>query len=126
MGVAGYRISRGLPEGLRVELSASVEFARAFPLGSLVQFRIEIERELRSLLTAQGSNPRRAGITPALVELQQLGIAPDSIEKFRMALAVFNRTAHGVEVDADAATDALAIGAAFLAELQRLASEGPS
>ena len=49
MGVAEYRLSAALPEPLRAELPTEAEFAREFPLMSLVKLRIEIEQELRAL-----------------------------------------------------------------------------
>ncbi len=46
MGVAEYRLSAALPEVLKSELPTVAEFAREFPLMSLVKLRIEIEQEL--------------------------------------------------------------------------------
>ena len=50
MGVAEYRLSAALPEPFRAELPTEAEFAREFPLMSLVKLRIEIEQELRGLI----------------------------------------------------------------------------
>ncbi|NLS07864.1 DUF1016 domain-containing protein [Rhizobium sp. P32RR-XVIII] len=53
MGVAEYRLSAALPDPLQAELPTEAEFPREFPLMALVKLRIEVEREIRSLVANQ-------------------------------------------------------------------------
>ena len=69
MGVAGYQLSKGLPEKLRAELPTVEEFSKDFPLLSVVKVRIDIERTARTLLERHGLNaqrPRSSAVVPAL------------------------------------------------------------
>src|SRR3712207_3833634 len=75
MGVAEYRLSAALPEPLRAELPTVAEFAREFPLMSLVKLRIEIERELRTVAEEHGLLERLLPIGAALAELERSGRA---------------------------------------------------
>jgi hypothetical protein len=47
MGVAQYKVPPSLPSRLQQELPTIEEFRREFPLMSVIQPRIEIERALR-------------------------------------------------------------------------------
>lgn len=105
MGVAEYRLSGALPEPLQADLPTAAEFAREFPLLSLVELRIEVERELRSATPGRGTAERASTIAAGLAELRRLGLAPPSTDRFRAALETLNRAAHGLEVDKDAATE---------------------
>ena len=122
MGVAEYRLSQALPEPLQSELPTVAEFAREFPLMALVKLRIEIEREIRSAIGDRGTTGRPLAITASLAELERLGLAPASTDRFRSALQTLNRAAHGLEVEQDAATEAAAIAATFLDELREVRS----
>jgi len=118
MGVAQYRLSPTLPDQLKRDLPTIEDLAREFPAMSVVKLRIEIERALRDFTAAHGlpSDPP-VGIVPTLSELKARGIAPPSTDRFREALRVMNEAAHGYDVDAAAAEQAVRIGAEFLAEL---------
>lgn len=118
MGVAEYRLSAALPEGLQTELPTVAEFAREFPLMSLVKLRIEIERELRCLVD-NGVSSRPLSIEPMVAELQRTGQLPADFPAFRPAIDAMNRAAHGYDIDPIAAEDAAELGAALLAELRR-------
>lgn len=122
MGVAEYRLSDALPEKLRAELPTVAEFTRELPLLSLVQLRIEIERELRLALEAQGIATTGLSLMDALDECGRVKLAPASTNRLRSALAVLNRAAHGTGVAPQAAQDAVDAGTAFLADLRRLAT----
>jgi hypothetical protein len=122
MGVAEYRLSAALPEPLRGELPTVAEFAREFPLMSLVKLRIEVERELRALTDHDKSG--HPNIMVSLSELTRLGFAPTNTDFFRSALRTLNRAAHGLEVGEDEAAEASAVAAAFLAELREIRSRG--
>ncbi len=124
MGVAEYRLSTALPERLQAELPTVAEFAREFPLMSLVKLRIEIERELRSMLEESGPNERPLSIGTALAELSRSGSTPPSTKRFEAALRTLNQAAHGVDVSDAAATEAAEVAAAFLAELRAIRSGG--
>jgi hypothetical protein len=121
MGVAEYRLSDALPEPLRGELPTVAEFAREFPLMSLVKLRIEIERELRSILGAQGGATTGIGIGTIVEELAYLGMVPASAGRFRTALDILNRAAHGYDISREAALDAAEAAEIVLAELRRIA-----
>jgi predicted nuclease of restriction endonuclease-like (RecB) superfamily len=120
MGIAEYRLSAALPEPLQAELPTVAEFAREFPLMSLVKLRIEIEREIRLLLKSQTVTERPHPIGSMLVELQRLGLAPQSVDRFRAALHTMGRAAYGVEVAEADASRATEIATAFLAELRAI------
>jgi predicted nuclease of restriction endonuclease-like (RecB) superfamily len=122
MGIAEYRLSEALPETLQAELPTADEFAREFPLIELVKLRMEIERELQSLLAAQGATLTKLGISPGLEQLKSLGLAPPNTDQFRASLNALNRAAHGSELSADAAQEAADAGAAFLVELRKLSA----
>jgi predicted nuclease of restriction endonuclease-like (RecB) superfamily len=118
MGVAQYRLSPALPARFQHELPTVEEFAREFPMMTVVKLRIEIERSLRDLAAANGiSGTRPMGIGPMLRDLQQRGIAPASTELFLQALRVMNEASHGIDVDSAAAQHAVGVGSLFLAEL---------
>jgi predicted nuclease of restriction endonuclease-like (RecB) superfamily len=124
MGVAEYRLSAALPEPLQAELPTVAEFAREFPLMSLVKLRIEVERELRAMIDDRGTTERPLTIMASLTELARLGLAPASADRFRSALQTLNRAAHGLEVSEEAATEASTIAATFLADLRDIRSRG--
>jgi predicted nuclease of restriction endonuclease-like (RecB) superfamily len=118
MGVAEYRLSTALPESLQAELPTVAEFAREFPLMSLVKLRIEIERELRRLIN-YGTSSRPLSIGPTVEELQRTGQLRMDFPAFRPAIDAMNRAAHGYDIDPIAAGEAAELGAALLAELRR-------
>ncbi|WP_354259637.1 PDDEXK nuclease domain-containing protein [Bradyrhizobium sp. F1.13.3] len=121
MGVAQYQLSHALPPQLARDLPTVEEFAREFPLMSVVKLRIEIERALRDLAVAKGVTANRpVGIMNMLRDLQRHGIAPASTQEMLRALRVMNEASHGVDVDADAAKQAVNIGTVFLAELREI------
>jgi hypothetical protein len=121
MGVAEYRISSALPEPLRTALPSVAEFAQELPLLSLVKLRIDVEREIRLLLNcAEEEKERPLGLASTLAELQKLGMAPSSIDRFRDALGTMNRAAHGLDVSDDEAAEAGDVATAFMSELRAL------
>jgi predicted nuclease of restriction endonuclease-like (RecB) superfamily len=118
MGVAEYRLSAALPESLQAELPTEAEFAREFPLMSLVKLRIEIEQELRGLINDTAFVDGPLAIGAALVELTSRGRAPQNTPQFRAALRILNQAAHGIDVDTGAAAEAADVAARFLADLR--------
>ncbi|WP_457585298.1 PDDEXK nuclease domain-containing protein [Ensifer canadensis] len=125
MGVAEYRLSTALPQPLQTELPTEAELAREFPLMSLVKLRIEIEREIRLLMANQTDSERPTALRAMLVELQRLGLAPQSADQLQDALYAMNRAAHGLDVAPADASQATRVAASFLAELQ-IIRNGPS
>jgi hypothetical protein len=123
MGVAEYRLSAALPEPLQAELPTEADFAREFPLMTLVKLRIEIERELRTFVEEEGLVEAPLSIGATLVELARSGRAPQNTSQFQGALRILNQAAHGIEVDAGAATEAANVATHFLADL-RASREG--
>ncbi len=121
MGVAQYRVSAALPPQLQRDLPTIEEFAREFPLMSVVKLRIEIERALRDFMAESGlPSPTPGGIGPMLRELNQRGLAPTSTERFLESLRVMNEASHGIDVNPDAARRAVDIGTQLLIELGEL------
>jgi predicted nuclease of restriction endonuclease-like (RecB) superfamily len=121
MGVAQYQLSHALPPQLEEDLPTVAEFAREFPLMSVVKLRIEIERAVRDLASERGVIFHRpAGIMSMLRDLQRQGPVPASTEQMLDALRVMNEASHGVDVDSDAAKRAMEIGKIFLADLKEL------
>ncbi|WBO20921.1 PDDEXK nuclease domain-containing protein [Sphingomonas abietis] len=120
MGVAEYRVSAALPETLQAELPTVAEFARDFPLISLVQLRIEIERELRSMVDGVDTSERPLTIAASLQQLDRQGLAPPSTRRFHTSLQALNRAAHGLDIAEEAAVEAEAIASTFLAELRAI------
>ncbi|WP_085027878.1 PDDEXK nuclease domain-containing protein [Ensifer aridi] len=120
MGVAEYKLSAALPEPLQTELPTEAEFAREFPLMSLVKLRIEVEREIRLLMTNETEGERPTALGPMLTELQQLGLAPQMVDRFRDALHTMNRAAHGLDVPPADAFEATETATSFLAELRAI------
>jgi 2'-5' RNA ligase len=124
MGVATYRLSPPLPEPLRSQLPTTEEFAREFPLLSVVKLRIEVERAVRSLMALHGIEiVWPMGVRQALRELQSRGVAPASTDAFLQALRAMNEAAHGLDVEPAAVEQATRIGSEFLAELRSLGAE---
>jgi predicted nuclease of restriction endonuclease-like (RecB) superfamily len=124
MGVAEYRLSAALPEVLKSELPTVAEFAREFPLMSLVKLRIEIEQELSAMIGEDSAAKRPLGIMASLDEIGRLGIAPASVDRFRSVLQILNQPAHVLDVGEGAALEAASIATAFLAELRDIRSRG--
>ncbi len=120
MGVAEYKVSPALPTQLHGELPTIEEFAREFPVMSILKLRIEVERELRVLLRSRGLQPTRVSIGHMLRELERDGTVPQSTREFETALRAMNEAAHGFDVDAEATKYALDVGGRFLDELKGL------
>ncbi len=119
MGVAQYRLSPALSPQLQQALPTAEEFAREFPLLSVVKLRIEIERTLRDILSDNDpASTLPAGIGNMLRELHRRGMAPASTERFLEFLRIMNATAHGEDVEPTSAEQAVEISTAFLAELR--------
>jgi predicted nuclease of restriction endonuclease-like (RecB) superfamily len=121
MGIAQYKLSQSLPPQLVEDLPTVAEFAREFPLMSVVKLRVEIERALREFAAAGGiAFDRPIGIMNMLRDLRRQGTMPASTEQMLGALRVMNEASHGVDVDADAAKRAVDVGTVFLAELKAM------
>lgn len=121
MGVAQYQLSHALPPQFEEDLPTVAEFAREFPLMSVVKLRIEIERAVRDVASERGVVfDRPVGIVNMLRDLRRQGPVPDSTEQMLGALRVMNEASHGVDVDSDAAKRAVEIGTVFLAELKAI------
>ncbi|WP_252181023.1 YhcG family protein [Azospirillum sp. B4] len=123
MGVAEYRLSTKLPERLKAALPTESEFAREFPLLSLIKLRVEIERELRALASHQGLTDIPLGIQATITALSRAGLALRNVDRFLEIAGVLNRAAHGLDLENFQAEAAVATAADFLAELQALRKE---
>jgi predicted nuclease of restriction endonuclease-like (RecB) superfamily len=121
MGIAQYKLSQSLPPQLAEDLPTIAEFAREFPLMSVVKLRVEIERALREFAAAGGvAFDRPIGIMNMLRDLRRQGTMPASTEQMLGALRVMNEASHGMDVDADTAKRAVDVGTVFLAELKAM------
>ena len=126
MGVAQYQLSPALPPQLQQDLPTVEEFAREFPLMSVVKMRMEIERALRDLMANHGLAPTRpTGLGNMLGELHRRGLAPAGTAQLLDSLRVMNEAAHGMDVDPATAQRAVDAGTVFLAELRNLRGNGP-
>lgn len=126
MGVAQYSLSPALPPQLRRELPTVEEFAREFPLMSVVKIRIEIERALRDFMfdNGLGSAERPTGISEMISALHKRGLAPASARKLLASLRIMHEAAHGADVSPESAQQAVDVGTVFLAELRKLGAHG--
>lgn len=120
MGVAEYRLSPALPAQLQADLPTAEEFAREFPLMSLVELRGEIERELRAIMGARGSQAATLGIGEMLRQLGPDDASWEGMPEFEAALRTMNSAAHGIPVEPQTAEEALATGNRLLDKLRRL------
>ncbi|MCW2081856.1 putative nuclease of restriction endonuclease-like (RecB) superfamily [Bradyrhizobium diazoefficiens] len=121
MGVAQYQLSAALPPQLEDALPTAAEFAREFPLMSVVKLRIEIERAVRDLADKRGvAFDRPTGIMKMLRDLHRNGSVPSSTEQMLDALHTMNEATHGMDVAPETAERAVEIGTIFLGELQKL------
>lgn len=121
MGVAQYQLSQALPPQLKEDLPAVEEFAREFPLLSVVKLRIEIERAVRDIASKRGIDfDRPAGIGNMLHAFRRQRPVPASTDRMLDALQIMNKAAHGIDIDPDAAKHAVEIGTTFLAELKAM------
>ena len=120
MGVAHYQLTpgRALPEGFREDLPTVAELSKEFPLLSVVKVRIEIEQALNDLAQEHGLTLGPHGVGLILRELDQKGLLPDSVTDLSRVMIAMNQAAHGVEVDAAQAQEAIQVGNRFLAELR--------
>jgi predicted nuclease of restriction endonuclease-like (RecB) superfamily len=118
MGVAQYRLSPALPAQYQTSLPTVEEFAREFPLISIIKLRIEIERALRDILSEHGLlSATPIGIDRMLHALHEHGLSPASTEQFLESLRIMNKVAHGMDVDLESSQRAVEIGTTFLTEL---------
>ncbi|WP_461357525.1 PDDEXK nuclease domain-containing protein [Bradyrhizobium sp. USDA 4454] len=126
MGVAQYQLSPALPPQLQQDLPTVEEFAREFPLMSLVKMRMEIERALHDFMDDHGFAPTRpTGLSNMLRELHRRSLASASTAQLLDSLRVMNEAAHGMDVDPATAKQAVDVGTIFLNELQNLRGNGP-
>ena len=92
---------------------------------SAVKLRIEIKRELRLLLQTRGRSTGSLGINPMLQEVERDGIVLEGVGKFEVALLAMNQASHGLDVDPDAAEQAIEVGTRLLETLKRLSGHCP-
>jgi predicted nuclease of restriction endonuclease-like (RecB) superfamily len=120
MGVSHYLLSAGqaLPNDLLKDLPTAAELSKEFPLISLVKLRIEIERALNDLAKANGILIKTVSVRRLVEELQRAQLLPASAGHVLRIVDDMNRAAHGADVDATAAEEAIQIGGQFLAELR--------
>jgi uncharacterized protein (DUF2267 family) len=123
MGVAEYRLSNALPEHFQAQLPTVAEFAREFPLMSLVKLRIEIEREVRMLINDDEQDGRPISMQDALKRVWSAGHRPPHWKDFQDIIKVLNRASHGNEVAEEDARRATEVATQFLTELKSLSGQ---
>lgn len=121
MGVAEYRLSEALPERFKAQLPTAAEFAREFPLMSLVKLRIEIEREMRRLLT-DVIDYKPLSISAGLTGIIHRGYHLPHMQEMREVIHFLNLASHGHDISNDDAKHATEIATRFLSELKNLES----
>jgi hypothetical protein len=87
---------------------------------AVVKLRIEIEREVRRLLVANGLPTPAGGVGDAVADLVGKGQLSEKLPDMDEALEVMNRAAHGLEQDGDTIRRALTIGSTLLTKLRSL------
>ena len=120
MGVAEYRLSPALPAQLQADLPTAEEFSREFSLMSLVELRIEVERELRDAAAARDSEAGTSSIGEMLRQLGPDAALWEAMPEIEAALRTLNEAVHGIAVEPQAAESALRTGKHLLGELRRL------
>jgi len=130
MGVSEYRLTHALPAPLRDELPTSEDLAREFPLLSLVQLRIAIEKMLTEILRKSKPDLGEALRTKSVGQLSAVLfdielISGELLAKIRSVSEILNRTVHGQKTSRDAAEDTLLLGKEILRELERVAAAMP-
>ena len=118
--VAGYKLSKALPEALQKELPTVEEFSRDFPFLEVVKVRIDLERTVRALLSKNGIDSRVTPLSKSLRELQKFGIAPERMDRFLKSIHIINQAAHGYEIESHDAEEAISAGLELLEELRDL------
>ena len=118
MGVAQYRLTTALPDQFKNELPSAHDLAGEFPLFSLLKLRIEIERALHRRAKNCGLTANYGGIKQLIEWLGQKNASPAGSEDFLRVVSVLNYAAHGGDVDADAAQEAMRVATDFLTRLQ--------
>lgn len=121
MGVAQYRVSPALPEQLKRDLPTAEDLKPEFRAMSLVSLQREVDYTLRDFAAAHDI-PADAPLSAELVlrELRQRGIAPPSSDQFVEALRAV-KTTNRIDADPTAASQTLALGRRFIAELSGVA-----
>jgi len=117
---AGVFAVRFLPEGEQVSLNRS----QVEQVGLLLKFRVLLERELEQLAIANGIDYRNKPIV-ALAEslIQQQLIEPSLGLPINVAAETFNNAVHGVQVDPERMSEAVAATVRVLDELTHSGSK---
>ncbi len=123
MGVAEYRLSPALPMQLQADLPTAEEFAREFTIMSLVELRIEVERELRAMMKSRGIQADMFRVSEMLRQLEPHAAVWDKMPEFEAALRIMNEAVHGRTVEPQAAEKALEAGKRLIAELRRFSTK---
>ena len=123
MGVAGYRLSPALPVQLQADLPTVEEFAQEFSLMSLVELRIEVERELRAAMSARGIQAGSSSISEMLHQLGPSTAMWKRMPEFEAALRAMNAAVHGKPIEPQAVEKALANGKCLVEELKCLRTD---
>jgi hypothetical protein len=91
---------------------------------SLVAFRIEIEKRIRTIAENNQVKSERTSLGRLIREMQNQNILPPEVSGGLMDLvALGNRAAHGAEVDPNAADWVLDFGASIILKLDSIISE---
>jgi predicted nuclease of restriction endonuclease-like (RecB) superfamily len=119
MGVAQYKLSEALPDRLREELPATEELAGEFPRMTAIRLRFDIDVAFNQYMLAHGQFPAgpRQTILHKIEALKLAKVAPASTDSFLEILPLLDAAAHGTNLDANGAKEAMRVAAIFLAEL---------
>lgn len=120
MGVAHYLLSasKALPEHLKQALPTAEEISQEFPLLTLVQARIDIERRLAEIAKKRGLPWERISAGQLITELKRAGERDIETQDIHRALRIMNLAVHGARVTLEEAKEALAIADEFLVSLE--------
>ncbi len=87
---------------------------------SLVELRIEVERELRAAVTSCGVRADTSVISEMLHQLELHAAGWERMLHFDAALRTMNEAVHGLTIEPQAAEKALESGKHLVEELRRL------
>lgn len=124
MGVAQYQLTQALPDQFKGELPTREDMAREFPLLSLVQLRMDLERQLWALATAStilGTDREPTSLRQMAEILTKEGILPaDLSAQLAEVSRELNAAAHALPITSEEARRAFAKGSVLLNRLRSL------
>ncbi|HWO40096.1 MAG TPA: PDDEXK nuclease domain-containing protein [Candidatus Acidoferrum sp.] len=119
MGVAAYRLTQALPERLKSELPTSEDLAAELPLLDFLTLRIQLEKKLAQMATANGLEWEREGLGMLATNLHGSDlISTELLHNIMILSGTLNRAVHGEKISIQRAHQSLETGRIILAKLE--------